>query len=264
MSGIKAARTLLNRPDIRLYPQENDNYAPVWHVMRGTVAHNRPNKHGFSVPLSMDYFSLSSTPNFWFRRYRRGDYFGDRDQPLDHCVREVVREQLGVYPSGAIDLITHMSGWGFCFNPISFYICWCDGERTKVDFLCIEVTNIPWSQRTVFAIDVRNNASGRHVRLKPLHVSPFNPPPDGEQQWHIEYDTTKLPQQFKCVVSTKLETETLTRANMTLQQDDNCTWQWYVPQSMIVVFFIHLHALFLWLKGVAVHTNTTNVDWKRV
>ena len=157
VSGIEAARGVLDRPDIPLLPPENDTYTPVWHTMLGNTTHIRshPKKHQFESSLSMDYFSLSSLPKGWIRRFRRGDYFGDPGLPLDRCVRSVVSKQCGVWPSGAVDLLTHLSAYGYSFNPISFYFCWSDSERRRVDFIVIEVTNIPWKQRTIFTIDAR-------------------------------------------------------------------------------------------------------------
>ncbi|GMH52364.1 hypothetical protein TrST_g6582 [Triparma strigata] len=264
VSGIEAARGVLDRPDIPLLPPENDTYNPVWHTMLGSTNHVRtkPKEHKFKSSLAMDYFSLSSLPNGWIRRFRRGDYFGDPGLPLDRCVRSVVAQQCGVFPAGAVDLLTHLSAYGYCFNPISFYFCWNDSDRTRVDFLVIEVTNIPWMQRTIFTIDTRKNVRGKDVRAKPLHVSPFNPPPDGEQEWHISYDMGQLPEKFQCTVVSKRQGDTQTHASMHVRRAGDREWGlWAVlPQSVIVVLLIHVHAFFLWLKGCFVYTNATNPD----
>ena len=58
-------------------------------------------------------------------------------------VRDVVHGATGARPAGRIQLITHPSYLGYCFNPVSFYYVWAPGGRT-VETIVAEVSNTPW------------------------------------------------------------------------------------------------------------------------
>jgi len=63
--------------------------------------------------------------------------------------RRLLQERLGLpaAPTGRLTLLTNLSYWGYCFNPVSFYYLW--GERgsptaNEVVAVVAEVTNTPW------------------------------------------------------------------------------------------------------------------------
>ena len=119
-------------------------------------------------------------------RYR-ADHFGDADDSLSVAVRKEVRSRTGVWPGGAIDIITTLRQYGAAFNPITIYLCWDTAERGKVEYVVSEVMSTPWNQRTVHVLPMSEATSSKDKpgtvvieRLKTLHVSPFNPVPDGE------------------------------------------------------------------------------------
>ena len=109
-------------------------------------------------------------------RCRRENHFGDPAVPLDECVRNLVEERTGTRPSGPVRLLTHLSYFGYCFNPLSLYYCFDrDGER--VETVVAEVSNTPWGERHCYVLSEPMNpgeARARRYRTgKELHVSPF-------------------------------------------------------------------------------------------
>ena len=111
-------------------------------------------------------------------QFRRSDYLGDPEIPLDAAVRARIREVCGRAPSGPIRLLTHLRTFGHCFNPVSIYYCYGDDGRT-LDTVVAEITNTPWKERHSYVLPV--DAAQRHGRAlrwdfrKAFHVSPFLP-----------------------------------------------------------------------------------------
>lgn len=103
----------------------------------------------------------------WFRR---ADFLGDRSQPLDGAVRELVSQRSGHLPRGRIALLANLRTWGWLFNPISFYFCYSPDGST-VEQLALEVENTPWHERCPYVV----GAPGHHQFPKSMHVSPYLP-----------------------------------------------------------------------------------------
>ena len=107
--------------------------------------------------------------SFW-----RKNYFGDKKIPLDEAVRNYINEETKTSYKGAIRLLTNISYFGFCFNPVSFYYCYeDDGETLK--YIISEITNTPWGERhrRLFLFD--DDAHKAYQFVKDFHVSPFLP-----------------------------------------------------------------------------------------
>ncbi len=144
----------------------------------GTVSHVRMRPHReFRNRIVMAYLDLGELPRLLGGRllrrtpgplrFRRGDYHGDPSIPLDTAVRDTVQSEIGRRPEGPIRLLTTLSSFGLCFNPVSFYYCFePDGET--IDAVLVEVTNTPWGERQAY---VTTGASGTFD--KAMHVSPF-------------------------------------------------------------------------------------------
>jgi hypothetical protein len=144
----------------------------------------------FRYPLFMAYLDLSELPacfdgtRLWSARrpalawFRRSDYLGDPDVPLDDAVRKLVKERIGVNVTGPIRLLTHLRYFGKSFNPVSFYYCFEEhGERVKV--VVADVTNTPWGESHSYvmeAVDPTDHGTVSLMRArfdKQLHVSPL-------------------------------------------------------------------------------------------
>ncbi|MEZ6121707.1 MAG: DUF1365 domain-containing protein [Planctomycetaceae bacterium] len=183
-------------------------------IYEGTVRHRRfaEAEHGFRRSLFLMYLDLSELDEvfsrYWLwssRRpavgwFRREDYSGDRQEPLDESIRKLVQAQTGHRPSGAIRLLTHLRYFGYIINPVSFYYCFAPGNGTAVEWIVAEVTNTPWGERHHYIIDARQHDSDGNLGDKQLitadhnksfHVSPFLPM-DMQYHWRISVPGERL------------------------------------------------------------------------
>jgi len=158
-------------------------------IYKGWVRHRRtaPTQNQFRYRMFMLYLDLAELPQLfdgiplWSARrgapawFRRSDYLGPRDIPLDAAVRDLVEARLGRRPTGPIRLLTHLRYFGYCMNPVSFYYCFSEsGDRLET--IVAEITNTPWKERHQYVLAV--GAGGRLKRFafdKEFHVSPFLP-----------------------------------------------------------------------------------------
>ncbi|MGI8559548.1 MAG: DUF1365 domain-containing protein [Solirubrobacteraceae bacterium] len=132
-------------------------------------------------PLFMAYLDLEELPEafdgqplfsartgeFAVARFARRDHLGDPSVPLIDSVRALVEQRTGSRPGGSVQLLTHLSYFGYCFNPVSFYYCRDEGERIAA--VVAEVTNTPWGERHAYVLGPQLEGSF----AKQLHVSPF-------------------------------------------------------------------------------------------
>ena len=176
-------------------------------IYEGRVSHTRtqPVTHQFSYRLFMMYLDLDELPVlFWKRwfwsdsrlalaRFRRSDHLGPDDMPLADAVRLLVETETGMRPTGPIRLLTNLSYFGYCFNPVSFYYCFHEDGET-VEFIVAEVNNTPWGERDTYVMDCRSGdvaSSWRFQPKKKMHVSPFMPM-DLEYNWVLSLPTDRL------------------------------------------------------------------------
>lgn len=158
----------------------------------GSVRHRRftPKAHSFDFPLFLAYLDLAELDTVFRGRwlwsagkanlvaFRRKDYHGDPEVPLDEAVRRTVEKETGSRPTGPIRVLTHLRTFGHVFNPVSFYYCFApaaSGEPPRLEAVLSEITNTPWGERKAYV--VRPERPGDRVirarHRKRLHVSPF-------------------------------------------------------------------------------------------
>jgi len=110
--------------------------------------------------------------------FRRSDYLGPVEIPLDQAVRERVFATTGNTSRGPIRLLTHLRYFGHCFNPVSFYYCFAEDGQT-LQTIVAEITNTPWQERHAYVLEVAQAEQHRNVFswnfAKAFHVSPFMP-----------------------------------------------------------------------------------------
>ncbi len=158
----------------------------------GRLRHRRyaPVPHAFEYRLCLAWLDLAELDQvfrrrwFWSTRrpapvrFRRADYLGDPQQPLDEAVRERVRRETGLRPAGPIRVLTQLRSFGACFNPVTFYYCYGADGRC-VDAIVAEITNTPWNERHAYVLPAasgtRRGTSIRFRLSKEFHVSPFMP-----------------------------------------------------------------------------------------
>ena len=235
-------------------------------IYEGHVRHRRsaPVENNFRYPLFMMYLDLDELPNlfdrhlFWSSQrpniacFRRRDHLGDPAQPLDQSVRDRVEEQTGRRPAGPIRLLTHLSYFGYRFNPVSFYFCFAP-ESPQVETIVAEVNNTPWNEQHCYVLSEPLNqgtANKKHYQFdKVFHVSPFM---DMDQTYAWRFTT---PGNGLAVHMNNFEngerlfdaTMTLRRAEITFLSLARVLVQ-YPLMTAQVIAAIHYQALKLWLK----------------
>lgn len=166
-------------------------------IYKGRVEHRRsaPTENHFRYRLFMMYLDLAELPRlfdgipFWSARrrapawFKRSDYFGSPEVPLDQAVRDLVEARTGKRPAGPIRLLTHLRYFGYCMNPVSFYYCF-DASGEQLETIVAEITNTPWKERHQYVLSVLEPGA-RIQRFgfdKDFHVSPFLPM-DMQYRW---------------------------------------------------------------------------------
>ncbi len=237
-------------------------------IYRGTVRHRRfaPKPHRLAYPLFMLYADLGELDRLfagsWLGstrrpaplRLRREDHFGDPARPWVETVQDALAERLGRRPEGAIRLLTHPRTWGFRMNPVSFFYAFDRGGA--LDAVLAEVTNTPWDERHLYAVDARRRRGAAAVAEFPkrFHVSPFLPM-DLDYRWRLTVPGERLAVHMENFrggerifdATLRLERSALDPANLRRALSS------YPAMTMRVFLWIHLHALRLRIKGIPFH-----------
>ncbi|MEA9605453.1 DUF1365 domain-containing protein [Xanthomonas campestris pv. plantaginis] len=253
-------------------------------IYTGWVRHRRyaPKPLHFRYRLFLMYLDLAELEHVFARRwlwsvgranlaqFRRSDYLGDPQVPLDQAVRDCVQAHTGDRPDGAIRLLTHLRYFGHVFNPVSFYYCFDrhDGLR----WIVAEITNTPWQQRHTYVLPVAQARSHRDVHAwrfdKRFHVSPFM----GMQHhydWRFSVPTEHLRVHMDVLDAIEATPQAPAQqarrfdATLVLQRQPLTagtlarTLLGYPLMTVQVVLAIHWQALRLWLRGNPIHDHPT-------
>lgn len=154
-------------------------------IYSGTIRHRRSEpRQQFEHHLELVYLDLAELPALLGGRlvkpgpgplrFRRRHYLGDSSTSLEEAVRDRVAALGARRPDGPIRLLTQLSSFGLCFNPVSFYYCH-EGGGERVESVLAEVTNTPWGERHSYLLADREAGSSALTGsfAKELHVSPF-------------------------------------------------------------------------------------------
>ena len=222
----------------------------------------------------MMYLDLSELPElfdripFWSARrsaparFKRSDYLGPPEVPLDVAVRDLVQERTGQRPDGPIRLLTHLRYFGYCMNPVSFYYCFsAAGDRLQT--IVAEITNTPWKERHQYVLTGCDPARrlSRFAFDKGFHVSPFLPM-DMQYDWRFSEPSRRLSvnmQNFAHGVPVFDATLALQREPLTARALLKVLAA-FPLMTLKVVAAIHWQALKLWLKRTPVYNHPRRAD----
>lgn len=238
-------------------------------IYKGWVRHRRvaPTHNRFRYRLFMLYLDLAELPAlfdrvpFWSARrpaaawFKRSDYLGPAEIPLDIAVRNLVESRTGRRPQGPVRLLAHLRYFGYCMNPVSFYYCF-DAADARVETIVAEITNTPWGERHQYVLEAgaADTPFKRFEFDKRFHVSPFMPM---QMQYHWSFNTpaARLVVHMQNFVAGEFlfdATLGLARAPMTRGALLGLLLG-FPLMTLKVIAAIHWQALRLWLKGTPVH-----------
>ncbi len=237
-------------------------------VYEGTIRHRRfaVRGHEFRHRVAFAYLDLdevgvsgpSRLPGC--SRFRRRDHLGDPAIPLTDAVRGVVKTRTGVtLVPGPVRVLTLLSRFGHCFNPVSFYYCFSADDT--LDAVVAEVTSTPWAERHAYVLTRSgpgsNSGSGsgsggavlRGEFDKRLHVSPFMAM-DQRYTWHMSVPGPTL----SVHIASHEHGRPVFDATLALKRTplSRVSLARVTPPGRVLAL-IYGHALALRLKGVPVH-----------
>jgi len=211
----------------------------------------------------MMYLDLDELPGLfsrhWFwsttraalARFRRSDHLGDKDRPLSDCVRDLVQEETGIRPAGPVRLLTNLSYFGYCFNPVSFFYCFADDGET-VEYIVAEVNNTPWGERDTYVqVCADNRRSWRFRPKKKMHVSPFMSM-DVDYHWALSEPARHL----NVYMASSKDGERFFNASMSMRKRPITSFSLasvllrFPLMTVKIISAIHWEALRLWIKRV--------------
>lgn len=223
----------------------------------------------------MMYLCLDELPGildskrFWsasgkaLAEFRRSDFLGDPNVPLQDEVRRRIREEAGAVHSGPIYLLANLRYFGFVMNPIACYYCF-NADESKLEYVVAEVNNTPWDERHSYVLEGPETGVWLNTSFdKEFHVSPFNPmamryhwrsnTPAKRLVLHME-NSAEGEKVFDATLA--LSAQPMTARNM------STLLLRYPLMTAKVALAIYWQALRLYLKGVPVYTHPGNLALK--
>ena len=154
----------------------------------GHLEHRRflPRPHKFQYGVFYFYLDLNEVEDIFrssflkalkrlgILSFNRKNYYGDSSKDLRQEISDLVFRHTNERLQGPVRLLTNLSYFGFCFNPVSFYYCF-HSDGTTLNYIVAEVTNTPWGERFQYVLKFEDDKKDVFEIKKVFHVSPFMP-----------------------------------------------------------------------------------------
>jgi DUF1365 family protein len=213
--------------------------------------------------LDLDEIERAFAGRWWWSatrpapvRFRRADYFGPPDRPLDDAVRDAVAARLGVRPDGPVRVLTNLRYFGYVFNPVTFYYCYDAADRLAA--VLAEITNTPWRERHHYVVPVPPGEEPvvRASFPKAFHVSPFQPM-EQDYRWSFTAPGRQLVVHMDNLHGGEVVFDATLNAERREWTTANLwrTWLRHPWMTAKVIAMIHFHAFVLWCKRAPFHVH---------
>jgi DUF1365 family protein len=252
-------------------------------VYVGRVSHTRlvPVVHSFNYPLFMAAVDLEEVEQLWgsnnsssaellwplstIIQFRSTDHYkngeggeGSLTEKTFSLIKERTNQEFSLR-THRIVLLTHLSYYGYCFNPVSFYYI-LNHQDGNTDAIVVEVSNTPWNEMHTYVLHPESEdlesvkqslQKTNYVFEKTFHVSPFM----GMQYlydwtfYQLNDDVVKIHASMK-----RNDTVEFTASvQLSRQPLSHITWQvvQFPIYCAIIQVWIHIEAFWLFIKGVA-------------
>lgn len=226
-------------------------------IYEGPVLHKRfsPKEHQFTYRVNYFFFDLGRTEELitipFLLRFDSNKYL-NQDQ-----VRGEVQARFGSSAKDieSVFILTQLSYFGFCFNPVSFYYCY--GKKDQLLYLVSQITNTPWGEKHTDCFDFERLQGDFHFP-KNFHVSPFMPM---EINYHWKFNSPGEKIQILMKNQNQGEKASFFMASMDLRFKELTirnvlkSLALYPLMSFKTVGGIYWQALLLYLKRVPFYTH---------
>jgi uncharacterized protein len=227
----------------------------------------------FMFSLDLDELDVVAAETLFFSRnawnlysFRDGDHLtlaGMEGRTLkENIVEYLARNGVQFPEAGRIQLITLPRVLGYIFNPVSFYFC-ADAAGAP---LCavVQVGNTFGEMKPYFMSKPEADGTFRLFTPKHFYVSPFSSldlsfdfklrVPGDSLDIHIDDRDGERRVLLSALTGKRVPLTNARLAWLTAK---------YPLITLKVIFFIHWHALILWLKRLPFHRKAANADKQR-
>lgn len=243
-------------------------------IFRGQVRHRRfhPKSYTFHYTTEMFFLDVSSIEQSCkeipFLSYNRFNLlaFNEKNYLPKHSGDLLQRIQAEITAHGYSDtikeayILTNLSYFGFCYNPVSFYYVYNDQQ--ELTYILAEVNNTPWNERYTYVLPCeKNQAKHTFDTDKVFHISPFMPM-KMRYKWYTNIPNTRINFHIQTFIDSKsIFDATLTLKRVTLNSKNIATSLLLRPFiSQKVKFSIYWQALKMWLRRFPVFEHPGNAN----